>query len=62
MEAEVVDVVGSKGEHNPDRTAVRHGHEDGEVTLGGRRVEVQRPRVRTADGWVGRSARWSPAA
>ena len=25
---------------NPDRTAVRHGHEDGEVTLGGRRVEV----------------------
>jgi putative transposase len=29
---------------------VRHGHEDGEVTLGGRRVEVQRPRVRTADG------------
>ncbi len=30
--------------------AVRHGHEDGEVTLGGRRVEVQRPRVRSADG------------
>ena len=25
---------------NPERTAVRHGHEDGEVTLGGRRVEV----------------------
>ncbi len=35
---------------NPDRIAVRHGHEDGEVTLGGRRVEVERPRVRTADG------------
>jgi len=29
---------------------VRHGHEAGEVTLGGRRVEVARPRVRTADG------------
>jgi hypothetical protein len=29
---------------------VRHGREDGEVTLGGRRVEVKRPRVRTADG------------
>jgi putative transposase len=29
---------------------VRHGHEDGEVTLGGRRVGVKRPRVRSADG------------
>jgi transposase-like protein len=35
---------------DPDRTAVRHGHDDGEVTLGGRRVEVRRPRVRMADG------------
>jgi len=50
MEEEVDDVVGPKGKWNPERTAVRHGHEDGEVTLGGRRVEVQRPRVRTADG------------
>jgi putative transposase len=50
MEEEVDDVVGPKGKHNSDRTAVRHGHEDGEVTLGGRRVEVERPRVRTADG------------
>ncbi len=50
MEEEVDDVVGLKGKWNPDRAAVRHGHEDGEVTLGGRRVEVQRPRVRTADG------------
>jgi len=50
MEEEVDDVVGSKGKHDPDRTAVRHGHEGGAVTLGGRRVEVQRPRVRTADG------------
>ena len=50
MEEEVDDVVGPKGKHNAERTAVRHGHEDGEVTLGGRRVEVERPRVRTADG------------
>jgi putative transposase len=50
MAEEVDDVVGPKGKHNPDRGAVRHGHEDGEVTLGGRRVEVRRPRVRTADG------------
>jgi putative transposase len=50
MEEEVDDIVGPKGEHNPDRVAVRHGHDDGEVTLGGRRVEVRRPRARTADG------------
>jgi putative transposase len=50
MEEEVDEVVGPKGKWNRDRTAVRHGHEDGEVTLGGRRVEVKRPRVRTADG------------
>ena len=50
MEEEVTDVVGPKGEHDPERTAVRHGHENGEVTLGGRRVAVERPRVRTADG------------
>jgi transposase-like protein len=50
LEEEVDEVVGPKGKWNPERTAVRHGHEDGDVTLGGRRVEVRRPRVRTADG------------
>ena len=49
MEAEVEEVVGPKGKHNPDRTANRHGHERGSMTLGGRRVEVTRPRIRTAD-------------
>src|SRR5262245_13980129 len=50
MEEEVDEVVGPKGKHNPQRAAVRHGHESGEVTLGGRRVQVERPRVRSADG------------
>jgi putative transposase len=50
LEEEVVEVVGPKGKHDPERTAVRHGREAGEVTLGGRRVAVKRPRVRTADG------------
>ena len=49
MEAEVDEVVGPKGKWNPDRTAKRHGHERGSMTLGGRRVEVSRPRIRTAD-------------
>jgi len=50
LEAEVEEIVGPKGKHNLARVAVRHGHEDGEVTLGGRRIGVRRPRVRTADG------------
>jgi hypothetical protein len=37
MELEVDEVVGPKGKWNPDREAKRHGHEDGSVTLGGRR-------------------------
>ena len=49
MELEVAEVVGPKGKHDPDRTAKRHGHEDGSMTLGGRRVQVSRPRMRTAD-------------
>jgi putative transposase len=49
MEAEVTEIVGPKGKHDPDRTAKRHGHEDGSMTLGGRRVPVSRPRIRTAD-------------
>ncbi len=50
MAEEVDEVVGPKGRHDLDRTAVRHGQEGGEVTLGGRRVPVERPRVRAADG------------
>jgi hypothetical protein len=50
LEDEVDEVVGPKGEWNRDRSAVRHGHDDGEVTLGGRRVPVRRSPARTADG------------
>jgi len=49
MEAEVTEIVGPKGKHNAERAAKRHGHEDGSMTLGGRRVPVSRPRIRTAD-------------
>jgi putative transposase len=50
LAADVAWLVGAKGRHNPDRTAVRHGTEPGQVTLGGRRVRIRRPRVRSADG------------
>jgi transposase-like protein len=50
MEAELDEVVGAKHAKDAQRTAVRHGHTDGEVTLGGRRVAVKRPRARTVEG------------
>ena len=49
MKADVDAIVGPKGRWNPERSAKRHGSDDGEVSLGGRRVQVRRPRVRTAD-------------
>ena len=50
MNADVEAVCGPRGKHDPARTAVRHGSEDGSVTLGGRRVPVTRPRMRATDG------------
>ncbi len=49
LEESVTALCGPRGRHDPARTAVRHGHEDGSVSLGGRRVPVRRPRVRSAD-------------
>jgi putative transposase len=50
LDADVERLAGPKGRHQPDRGAVRHGTQPGKVTLGGRRVRVDRPRVRSADG------------
>ena len=47
IESEVTEVAGPKGRHDPQRTAYRHGTEHGRVTLGGRRMPVCRPRLRT---------------
>ncbi len=50
MEADVTAVCGPKGRHNPERAVTRHGHGAGSVSLGGRRIPVQRPRMRAVDG------------
>jgi transposase-like protein len=50
MEEDVTAQCGSKGRHDPTRSATRHGHGAGSVTLGGRRVPVARPRMRASDG------------
>jgi transposase-like protein len=50
QEAEVTELAGPKGKHDPERAVYRHGSEAGRVTLGGRRVPVRRPRLRTVAG------------
>jgi putative transposase len=50
MEQEVAAACGPRGKHDPQRSATRHGHGAGSVTLGGRRVPVTRPRMRATDG------------
>src|SRR5271167_4156487 len=50
LEDEATAIAGPKGRHDPNRTALRHGSDDGLVTLGGRQVSIRRPRLRSADG------------
>ena len=50
MDESVTALAGPKFRHDAERSAVRHGTEAGSVVLGGRRVPIRRPRVRTADG------------
>ncbi len=50
FEEELTEVVGPKGRHDQDRIARRHGRERAQVTLGGRRVAVRKPRARHLAG------------
>ena len=50
MEEDVTALVGPKGKHNTDRVGYRHGTEETSVVLGGQRVSIQRPRVRSKNG------------
>lgn len=50
MESDVTNLVGPKGRHNQERSAYRHGSERTSVALGGEKVAINRPRVRSKDG------------
>ena len=50
LEAEREKLCGRRYEHQAGRTAHRAGHAPGELALGGRRVSVSRPRVRSVEG------------
>ena len=50
LEEERTQVVGPRYAHLPTRSARRAGSARGELVMGGRRVQVRRPRARTLDG------------
>jgi transposase-like protein len=49
FDEEVSTIAGPRGRHDPNRSALRHGSDDGVVTMGARQVSVRRPRLRSAD-------------
>ena len=50
MEQDREDLCGPRWKRNPDRSAGRAGTTKSEVTLGGRRIALSRPRVRSKEG------------
>jgi putative transposase len=52
LEEDRTAICGPRYAHQPDRPASRAGAAPSAVVLGGRKVAIQRPRVRTADGEV----------
>ena len=50
MEQDREDLCGPRWKRAPDRKAGRAGTTQSEVTLGGRRIAVRRPRVRSQEG------------
>jgi putative transposase len=50
LEEERTRLVGPRYAHLPEREARRAGSAPGELVMGGRRVQVRRPRARTLDG------------
>ncbi len=50
LRAEQTALCGPRYQHDPPRSANRHGATVGELVLGGRRVRVSKPRVRSVDG------------
>jgi len=50
LELDVTELVGEKGKHNKNRAAYRHGSENTKVVLGGEKLSIQKPRVRSLEG------------
>ena len=47
LEQDATELAGPKGKHQGERKAYRHGAEKSRVVLGGEKVPIERPRVRS---------------
>ena len=50
VDEEVEQLAGSRYEHNHQRQAVRRGNDEGHVIFAGRKVAIERPRLRSKEG------------
>jgi transposase-like protein len=50
IDEEVEQIAGGRYQHNADRQAVRWGREEGHIIFAGRKVAMEKPRVRSCDG------------
>jgi len=50
IDEEVEQLTGDRYRHQPNRQAIRWGKEDGHVIFAGRKVAIEKPRVRSKDG------------
>ena len=50
IDEEVEQLAGERYRHNPDRKAIRWGNDEGHVIFAGRKVAIDKPRLRSADG------------
>src|SRR5262249_44858065 len=53
FEEEITQLVGPRGRHDPERRGYRHGQEDRQLTLGGRRGAGEKARGRHRAGGEG---------
>lgn len=50
LEEDRTQLCGPKNKPQEDRQAYRHGHDEGQVVLGGRKIRLRKPRVRSLAG------------
>src|SRR4030042_1014249 len=50
IDEEVEQLTGDRYRHQPNRQGIRWGKEDGHVIFAGRKVAIEKPRVRSKDG------------
>ena len=50
LEDDRATICGPKHQPMPDRRAYRHGHDEGRLVFGGRKIRVKKPRIRSIEG------------